>query len=86
MEWVCLSVVLFIVRHQFLGKTNGCERKEGGNDCRDEGADERNQVGCALRVVSYNFGDTIVHLDAFLGPNNAKEYPRPNQHDRDRAK
>jgi len=39
-----------------------------------------------VRVFLYNLGDMVIHLYTFLGPNDAKEYPRPNQHDEDAKK
>ena len=55
---------------QFLGQTNDRKRKGGGDDHGDDAADERYEVGGGVRV--FNLGDMIIHLYAFLGPNNAK--------------
>jgi len=71
---------------QFLRKSNDRKGKEGGDYHRNNAADERDDVGGGLRVFPYNPGDTVIHLYAFLGPNDAKEYPRPNQHDEDAKK
>jgi len=71
---------------QFLRKSNDRKGKEGGDDHRKNAADERDDVGGGLRVFPYNPSDTVIHLYAFLGPNDAKEYPRPNQHDEDAKK
>jgi hypothetical protein len=62
------------------------EGKESSDDHGDDAADERDEVGCGVRVVCYDFGEMIVHLYTFLGPNRAKEYPRPNEHDEDAKK
>lgn len=58
---------------KFLGKTDDCKGKKGSDDHRNDGADERNEIGCGVQVVFYDFGETVVHLYAFLGPNDAKE-------------
>ena len=71
---------------QFLGKTNDRKRKEGGDGHGDDAADERDEVGGRVRVFLYNLGDIVIHLYTFLGPNDAKKYPRPNQHDENAIK
>jgi len=71
---------------QFLGKTNDRKRKEGGDGHGDDAADERDEVGGRVRVFLYNLGDMVIHLYTILGPNDAKEYPRPNQHDENAKK
>jgi len=71
---------------QFLGKPNDRKRKGGGDSHANDAADERDEVGGGVRVFLYNLGDMVIHLYTFLGPNDAKEYPRPNQHDEDAKK
>ena len=71
---------------QFLGKPNDRERKGGGDGHANDAADERDEVGGGVRVFYNNLGDIFIHLYTFLGPNDAKEYPRPNQHDEDAKK
>ena len=68
---------------QFLGKTNDREREEGADNHGDDTADERDEISGGLRVVFDNLGDVDVHLYTFLSPNDAKEYPRPYEHDED---
>jgi len=70
-----------MIRDQFLGKTNDRKGKGGGDGHVDDAADERDEVGGGVWVFLYNLGDMVIHLYTFLGPNDAKEYPRPNQHD-----
>lgn len=71
---------------EFLGKTSDCEGKEAGDDHGDDVADERDEVGRGVRVVSYDVGDVVVHLYTVLGPNHAKEYPGPQKHNEDAKK
>ena len=71
---------------QFLGKPNNRKRKGGGDGHANDAADERDEVGGGVRVLLYNLGDMVIHLYTFHGPNDAKEYPRPNQHDEDAKK
>lgn len=67
-------------RNQFLGKTDDCEGKEGTDEHGDNAADERDEVGRGVWVFCYDFGDMVGHLYTVLGPNDAKENPRPDQH------
>jgi hypothetical protein len=61
MERGSLLFVSLVIRDQFLGKTDGGEGKEGNDDRRDNGADECDNVDCAV-VVLYDFGDTSLHI------------------------
>ena len=39
-----------------------------------------------MRVIRDDFGDVVIHLNTFLRPNHAEEYPRPDQHNGDTNK
>ena len=36
-----------------------------------------------MRVIRDDIGKVVIQLNTFLGPNHAKEYPRPDQHNVD---
>jgi hypothetical protein len=42
--------------NKFLGKNGDCTGKAGSDHRGDDVADERDEVGCGLRVVSHKFG------------------------------
>jgi len=67
-------------RNQFLGKTDDSEGKEGTNQHGDDAADECDEVGGGVWVPCYDICDMVGHLYTVLGPNGAKKYPRPDQH------
>lgn len=71
---------------QFLGEPNDRDGKEGADNHGDDAADERDEVCSGMGVVCYNFGHMVAHLYTLLGPNDAKEYPGPNEHNKDAKK
>ena len=62
-----------IVRDPFLGQTDYRKGKNGTDDRRDQRANEGDNVGCGVRVVGYDWGQIVIHLNTFLSPNDAKE-------------